>query len=175
MINLLSKQFHIRLYIREKEEKMQISKIDLSLIRRTTPQKVNGSDTINKNITNPFGVSFKGNVIQADVFETKKENPFDLGEKSKLFASALVSGINNFNASFKARVNSVISFGKKITSDAVEAVKKFGNTEITLDVDAFKDTISNKLFPDRQYSVANLSKKPVSELGSMLQSELATV
>lgn len=154
---------------------MQISKIDLSLIRRSTPQRANGSETINKNITNPFGVSFKGNVIQADVFETKKDNPFELGEKSKLFASALVSGINNFNASFKARVNSIISFGKKITSDAVESIKKFGNTEITLDLDAFKETISNKLFPDRQYCVTNLVERPVSELGEMLQSELALV
>ncbi len=152
---------------------MQISKIDLSLIRRTAPNKANGTETINKNITNPFGVSFKGNVIQADVFETKKENPFDLGEKSKLFASALVSGINNFNASFKSRVNSIISFGKKITNDAVESIKKLGNTEITLDVDSFKETVANKLFPDRQYSVANLTKKPVSELSTMLQSEMA--
>ena len=149
---------------------MQISKIDLSLIRRA-PQG-NGSETVNKNITNPFGVSFKGNVIQADVFETKRDTQ-SLGEKSKLFASALVSGINNFNASFKARVNSIISFGKKVTTNVLDSIEKFGNTEITIDVNSFKETLSNKLFPDKQYSVANLTKRPVSELSTMLQSEMA--
>lgn len=153
---------------------MQISKIDLSLVRKA-PQKLSAAKPAEKNITNPFGVSFKGNVIQADVFETKKENSFDLGEKSKLFASALVSGINNFNASFKSRVNSIISFGKKITNDAVESIKKLGNTEIVVDVDSFRETLANKIFPDRQYSVSNLTKKPVSELGSMLQTEMAAV
>ena len=77
------------------------------------------------------------------IFETKKETE-SLGEKSKLFASALVSGINNFNASFKARVNSIISFGKRVTTNVLDSIEKFGNTEITIDVNSFKETLSIK-------------------------------
>ncbi len=142
---------------------MQISKIGFNTTKSTT--KVNNTNEGAKLATNPFGVSFKGNVIQADVFENsnKKSIGENISEKSKLFASAVVSGINNFNESFKSRMNSIVSFGKKVTTNVFDTLEKIGNTEITFDMTGIK----NKLFPDRQYSVKNLSTKPVTELKAM--------
>ena len=142
---------------------MQIGKIGFNTTKGINkPQQANEGAKL---ATNPFGVSFKGNVIQADVFENsnKKSLGENITEKSKLFASAVVSGINNFNESFKSRMNSVVSFGKKITTNVFDTLEKIGNTEITFDMTGIK----NKLFPDRQYSVKNLSTKPVTELKAM--------
>lgn len=140
---------------------MEIGKI--SLHKTTGLKKAEKSN--NKLTTNPFGVSFKGNVIQADVFEAgKKSSPVNkIAEKSKLYASILVSGINNFNEAFKSRINSVISFGKKMTTDVMDTLERIGNTEIKFDMEGIK----NKMFPDRQYSVKQLSNKSVGELKSL--------
>ena len=61
--------------------------------------------------TNPFGVSFKGNVIHADVFESSKINETkdaaqnNIKTRGKLFISAFVGNINNFNDAIKSRVS----------------------------------------------------------------------
>ena len=143
---------------------MQIGK--LSLHTAKAAQNTNAQPKTaqkEKLSTNPFGVSFKGNVIQADVFQSTKKSTGGIAEKSKLFASAVVSGINNFNESFKSRMNAIVSFGKKVTTNVFDTIEKIGNTEITFDMDGIK----NKLFPDREYSVKNLTNKPVDELKTM--------
>ena len=99
---------------------MQIGRISL---HTTKAAKASASNAMaNQLATNPFGVSFKGNVIQADVFESASKSNIaqNITEKSKLFASAVVSGINNFNESFKSRMNSMVSFGKKITTNVFQ-------------------------------------------------------
>jgi len=148
---------------------MQIGKLNLSRTNAVQSKTIQKNQNTNKLTTNPFGVSFKGNVIQADVFVNEKSNTekaaSGIAEKSKLFASAVVSGINNFNESFKSRINSVISFGKKVTTDVCDTIERIGNTEISFDIEGIK----NKLFPDRQYSVKSLSNKPVNELKTMWQ------
>ena len=63
-------------------------------------------------------------------------------------------------------MNSVVSFGKKITTDVFDTIERIGNTEITFDMEAMK----NRLFPDRQYSVKNLANKPTEELRGMWES-----
>lgn len=141
---------------------MEIGKFSLHTVK--VAKKSNEIIT-NKLATNPFGVSFKGNVLQADVFESSRNeiSVKNISEKSKLFASAVVSGINNFNEAFKSRMNSIVSFGKKVTSDALETIERIGNTEIHLNMDSIK----NRLFPNRQYSVKNLSNRSVDELKIM--------
>ncbi len=142
---------------------MQIGKISL---HTTKAAKTAANNTMaNQLATNPFGVSFKGNVIQADVFESASKSNIaqNITEKSKLFASAVVSGINNFNESFKSRMNSMVSFGKKITTNVFDTIERIGNTEISFDMNSVK----NRLFPDRQYSVKNLTNKPTEELRDM--------
>ena len=143
---------------------MEIGKISLHKVNST--QNANQTNNIQKHqmTTNPFGVSFKGNVIQADVFESTKQTlGKGIQEKGKLFASAVVSGINNFNEAFKSRMNSIVSFGKKITNNIFESIEKIGNTEISFDMEGIK----NRIFPDRQYSVKQLTNKSVDELKNL--------
>ena len=142
---------------------MQIGKLSLHTTKAAQRTTANQNAQANKLSTNPFGVSFKGNVIQADVFESAKKSSTNIAEKGKLFASAVVSGINNFNEAFKSRMNSIVSFGKKITTSVFDTIEKIGNTEISLDMSGIK----NKLFPDKQYSVKNLANKSVDELRTL--------
>ncbi len=142
---------------------MEIGRISLHRTKAAENIAVKRQQARTNNLnTNPFGVSFKGNVIQADVFETSNKTSATemIAQKSKLFASAVVSGINNFNEAFKSRMNSIVSFGKKITTNVFDTIERIGNTEINLDMSGLKD----KLFADRQYSVKNLTNRPVDEL-----------
>ncbi len=143
---------------------MQIGKISLHKVKSAQTNVQPNNIEKNQLATNPFGVSFKGNVIQADVFESSKQSiGKNISEKSKLFASAVVSGINNFNEAFKSRMNSVVSFGKKITTNVFDTIERIGNTEVKFDMEGIK----NRIFPDRQYSVKNLTNKPVEELKNL--------
>ncbi len=142
---------------------MEIGRISLHRTKAAENIAVKKQQVRTNNLsTNPFGVSFKGNVIQADVFETSNKTSAGemITQKSKLFASAVVSGINNFNEAFKSRMNSIVSFGKKITTNIFDTIEKIGNTEISLDMSGLKD----RLFADRQYNVKNLTNRPVNEL-----------
>lgn len=142
---------------------MQIGKLNLQSEKTNLNKSSQTNSRINQFSTNPFGVSFKGNVIQADVFEKNKNISENISEKGKLFASAVVSGINNFNESFKSRMNSIVSFGKKITNNIFDKIEQIGNTEISFDLTSFK----NRLFPNQQYSAKNLSNKSVDDLRLM--------
>ncbi|MDD3238031.1 MAG: hypothetical protein PHV37_08055 [Candidatus Gastranaerophilales bacterium] len=149
---------------------MNISKINLNLGQKIAPK----ADETKNFSTNPFGVSFKGNVIQADVFEGATPNiAKKISNKGKLFASAIVGGINNFNNAFQSRMNAIVSFGKKIKTNVFSTFDKIVNTEISVDFNAFKTTLKNRIFPDSQFKVKNLVKRPVEELGTMLKAELA--
>ena len=59
--------------------------------------------------SNPFGLSFKGNVLQADVFSSSKKTnegtsiTSQIAEKGRAVKSAIVGGINNFNTELKTR------------------------------------------------------------------------
>ena len=139
---------------------MQIGKISLHTAK-SAEKTSSKSSALKKAGTNPFGVSFKGNVIQADVFQSSAKASKE--GKGRLFASAVVSGINSFNEAFKARMNAIASFGKKITSSIFDTIEKIGNTEIKFNMEGIK----NRLFPDREYNIKHLADKPVSELKTM--------
>ena len=143
---------------------MQIGKISLHTAKAAEQTSSQNNASQSKPVTNPFGVSFKGNVIQADVFQSSaKKAATGLQEKGKLFASAVVSGINNFNEAFKSRMNTIVSFGKKLTTNVFDSIERLGSTEIKFDIEGIK----NRLFPDREYNVKNLSNKSVDELRTM--------
>ena len=120
--------------------------------------------------TNPFGITFRGTVIQMDVFEktnkTEKAENAGLSVKErlqntgKLLASAWVGTINKFSS---LKTNA-IAFGNKLKDNTVAFGKKLyeiGNTKVEFDV--FK------------YNVSRLQNKPVSELKDMLSYELQGV
>lgn len=131
--------------------------------------------------SNPFGINFKGNVLAADVFESSKakeekssnSNPFEkITGKSKMAASAIVGSMNSFNEAFRSRVNSVISFGKQIKDNIANSWEFAKNTEIRLDFKGLTESISSRF--NNQYSVNNLLKQPVDDLGAMFASEHQT-
>ncbi|MBQ4122158.1 hypothetical protein IJD44_00310 [bacterium] len=146
---------------------MQLGRISLHTTKALQANTQQNTANTNKLSTNPFGVSFKGNVIQADVFQSAKKaaEKVSVMQRGKLFASAVVGGINSFNEAFKTRMNNIVSFGKKFTADVIEKLDRIGSTEISFDMSG----IANRLFPDRQYSVKNLSTKSVDELKAMWQ------
>lgn len=150
---------------------MQISKINFISGNKQSVQKNEASQNLS---TNPFGVSFKGSVINADVFENKNPDLMNkISSKGKLFASAIVGNINSFNEALQSRLNSAVSFGKKIKSNIFESLEKMTNVEVSVDFQEFSETIKNKFFPNRQYKIKNLVKLPVSDLETMLKQEIS--
>jgi len=125
--------------------------------------------TNQKALTNPFGITFKGNIIQMDVFEktqkadsTKATTTFKekMQNTGKLLASAWVGTINKFSS---LKTNA-IAFGNKLKANTIAAAKKIqeiGNTKIEFDV--------------LKYNVSRLQNQPVSELKAMLANELQGV
>ena len=118
--------------------------------------------------TNPFGITFKGNMIQMDVFESasKTENTekahSSIQEKlqntGKLLASAWVGTMNKFSS---LKTNA-IAFGNKIKDGVISTGKKlqeFGSMEVKF---------SNPF----KYNVSYLQNQPVDELRTMLTNEL---
>ena len=128
-------------------------------------QKSNEAKAENTNSTNPFGISFKGNVLQMDVFDssTKKSsvatNPIQDGlEKvNKFVASARVATMNKIESIKQG----AISFGSKIKENVVNTYNKLATTEVNFDF--LRNT------PSR------LQKRPVSELEEMFKAELGNM
>lgn len=115
----------------------------------------------NTNSTNPFGISFKGTVIQMDVFDssTKKStatNPIQEGldKMNKFVASARVATMNKIESIKQG----AISFGNKIKENVTGAYNKLATTEVNFDF--FRN------------STSRLQKRPVSELEEMFKNEL---
>ncbi len=123
--------------------------------------------------TNPFGITFRGNMIQMDVFESAKkpEKAEDnktnisiqerLHNTGKLLASAWVGTMNKFSS---LKTNA-IAFGNRVKDSVVSAgrkIQEFGNTEVKF---------SNPF----KYNVSYLQNQPVGELRTMLTNELQGV
>lgn len=140
--------------------------------RAMRANKTGKTETKNDTVaqTNPFGITFRGTVIQMDVFEkadtadkTTTTSPSlkeRLQNTGKLLASAWVGTINKIS-SLKTNV---IAFGNKIKTSTIDFAKKvqeISNKEIDLDI--FK------------YNVSRLQNAPVSELRTMLANELQGV
>jgi len=119
--------------------------------------------------TNPFGITFKGTVIQMDVFDkaektesTQKTNAFKekMQNTGKLLASAWVGTINKFSS---LKTNA-IAFGNKLKDTTVAYAKKaYEIANAPIEFNVFK------------YNVSSLQNRPVDELRTMLASELQGV
>ncbi len=121
----------------------------------------------NTNATNPFGLTFKGITLDADVFTpsaSKEVNSNQGGfgdafvKAGKLASSAWVSTLNRFNS----MKQSMISFGNRMKENAINTWDMLNKTEISF-TGLFKD------------SVSSLQKRPVGELEEMFRSELAAI
>ena len=118
---------------------------------------------LNKMNTNPFGITFKGTILQMDVFETaqKAAKKDIIGEGiqriSKFTASAWTASINKID-NFK---NTIKSYALSIRDNSKEFFGKISevmNREIEFDFS--------------KYSVRNLQKRPISELSELLKGEI---
>ena len=125
------------------------------------------------NASNPFSAtSFKGNVLTADVFETKAT------KKNKLTYSAFVGSINDAFPTFRKGIESVVAFGNRMkegVSSVCHKLHEIGNTEVSIDfagagraMRSGWDSMMNK------HSVSSLnSRYSELELGEMLRAELS--
>lgn len=128
----------------------------------------------NNNHTNPFGVSFRGNIVAADVFEEQNSSLNTKPNKGKIFVSTLVGSMNS---ALSTRLNSIVSFGRRAKEKTSSFWQKANDTEINFDMTKISNYLRLNVAPSftGAYNVTNLRKRPVSELENMLQEQLNTV
>lgn len=148
---------------------MEIKSISQKIFR-TAPGK------IESNQTNPFGVNFKGNIINADVFQPVKINLVEkAANKSKMLTSAIVGSINDVNQAIKSRLDSVMAVGRRIKEKSVAAWKFLNEAKLSIN---FSERVENSIkfiWPNQQYRVENLMElSPKNELRDMLKLAIAT-
>lgn len=139
---------------------MEIKSISQKIFRTSSNKTENGS-----NHTNPFGVSFKGNIINADVFEEKNTSLKEKENRGKILVSTLVGSINSINSAISRRLNSVISFGARIKETTTQLKDKAANLDmsfLTSRMPAFRG----------KYSVNSLKKCSISQLEEMFKEKL---
>jgi hypothetical protein len=155
--------------VKRREAYMEIKNISQKIFR-TSPSKTEN------NHSNPFGVNFKGNIINADVFDSseKKSNisfkgaeiATKVANKGKLWTSAMVGSINNASEAMSKLLNPVKDFGRTIKENAL----KIKENAIKM-----KDKAINlcKDFNDTNYYPVNLDKQDPADLGLMLENLIA--
>ena len=116
----------------------------------------------NQGHTNPFGITFKGTVLQMDVFESSGSKAPSIitkkmQEAGKLAASVWTTTINKFSSMKK----NVIDFANNIKTSTKEFIHMLNTTNVE--------------FNFSKYSVKNLAKRPVGELGEMLVNEISAL
>lgn len=151
---------------------MQIKSISEKIFR-TSPNKIES----NSNQTNPFGVNFKGKMINADVFETAKPSLVaNLSEKvsnrSKMITSAIVGSIGDVNQAISRRLDSIVSFGKRMGEKAGNLWAKLNDTKLVINIGNNEDLFRLNL-PEPKYRISNLKKLEISDLGSMFEEAVA--
>src|SRR5574344_292780 len=152
----------------------KISSIKSSISKNIFKLKSSKKDeNVVSNQSNPFGISFKGKMISADVFEkTSSLSQSKLTEKiisrSKLVSSAVVGSIIDLASSISSRLNSVANFGRRIKSNVTSFWEKAKNTDITFDMLNLRNLVKSNVSESRE----SLSKRPVSELESMLKESI---
>lgn len=147
----------------------------LGLIKRIAPSRENKLETSNPFASNPFGLSFKGKVLKADIFEPTaktgvKEN---IIQKGKIAASAVVGSLVDFKSAAAGKFKPVIDFGRKIKAHANEIADKINKFDLT----QFRIPSLTKATEETSISkeVRVLMEKPKEELGEMLEKEIAAL
>lgn len=158
---------------------MEIKSISQKIFK-TAPNKIEN----NNNHTNPFGVSFKGNIISADVFDAAEKTDKvsftgiiaeKVGRRCKMLTSAAVGSIGDMSSAINARLNSVVSFGRKIGNNISRSWNYLNTTNVSISFDLVKRGTKGLLTlgSDAAYSPGNLRKQPVSVLKDMLKETIA--
>lgn len=126
----------------------------------------------NNNQTNPFGVSFKGSFVPADVFVPSSGK---IGEavtkKSKMVTSAIVGSINSLSQSLTSRLNSIVNYGRRMRENAANFWNNAKNTEIHLDflnTQNIKNILNTNINEWMTNKMIPLNKRSVADLENML-------
>lgn len=135
-------------------------------------QVLNTPITIGKTVnhsSNPFAAStFKGNVLTADVFETKTPKP---SIKDKLKLSAFVGSIGDAFPTFRKGIESVVAFGGRMKegfSSVINKINEIGSMEISIDfAGAGRAIKSGFASMADNYSVQKLRKQDVASIEAM--------
>ncbi|MBE7706452.1 MAG: hypothetical protein E7Z91_04340 [Cyanobacteria bacterium SIG30] len=144
-------------------QKISPLKTSLEAFKRFKVDRAKNIDLKNNSVaTNPFGITFKGTVLQMDVFESasaKAPNKIieRMQEAGKLAASAWTGTINRISS---VKEN-VIAFAGRIKNNTKDFIHMLNTTNVEFDF--------------MKYNVSNLTRRPVSELGSMLEHQISLV
>lgn len=139
-------------------QKISPLRSSIEAINKLKAFKSNTADKIQNSAhaTNPFGLSFKGTVVQMDVFEKAKK-----ANNTPSLKENLVQIWNNTAEKFSSIKDNTVAFSGKVKENALIAGKKI------------QDFANQKVeFNFFKYNVSNLQKRPVSELKAMLSTEL---
>ncbi len=124
--------------------------------------------------SNPFGVSFKGNIIGADVFVSEKKIESSIAKplnKMKLFFSAIINGNNIFNEKIRQSMSKVSDFAMRIKNETTALFKNTSNK--------IKETMSNvaesMAIKPKEGSLKYYSKMSVSQLEEELTNEISNM
>ena len=141
---------------------MEIKSISQRIFRTSSPKTEQNSCQ-----TNPFGVNFKGNMITADVFDKPEKSDTNEIMKQKMTMSAVLAPMSQ---SISRRLNSIMSFGRRLGENTAEIWRKTNNIEIPFHPMA---NLMQNLSDRRTYSVSNLKNLDTGELGNMLTVTIA--
>ena len=124
--------------------------------------------------SNPFGVSFKGNIIGADVFVNEKKIESNIAKplnKMKLFFSAIINGNNIFNDKIRQSINKVSDFALRIKNETKALFTNASNK--------IKETMSNVAesmsIEPKEGSFKYYSKMSVNELEKEFTNEISNM
>lgn len=141
---------------------MEIKSISQKIFRTSSNR------TESNNHTNPFGVSFKGNIINADVFEEKSPN--ENQNKGKMFVSTLVGSMNSAMGVMGRRLNSVVSFGMRMKETTTQLWDRTRDRASNINMAQFL-TSRMPAFTGT-YSIRRLQERDVSELRTLFEEKL---
>lgn len=124
--------------------------------------------------SNPFGVSFKGNIIGADVFVNEKKIESNIAKplnKMKLFFFAIINGNNIFNDKIRQSINKVSDFALRIKNETKALFTNASNK--------IKETMSNVAesmsIKPKEGSFKYYSKMSVNELEKEFTNEISNM
>ena len=158
---------------------MEIKNISKKIFRNTASNKIKNCN----NQTNPFGVSFTGNmgnmIITADVFDTPKKSDISFmslaatkaSKMSKMLSSVTVGSISDLNKTIKAGLNSIMAVGNKVKEKSAAVWNYLNTHNLELNMNIIKKHKSPFVFKigDGEFEIAKLKNLEPGQLETTLQ------
>lgn len=155
------------------EEGMTMNKIsfnnkELTVFKRALSENTNKNNTHH----NPFGISFKGKVLECDVFESSKAVKPAFEGFGKVFASALVGCMHTVKNINRELFGPAIEFVRNINQKVSTIWTKLNETDVRSILPVFNKNVQKELISESR--VDELTQLPVETLADMLNTALIT-